>query len=50
MKEEKKSTETGAQLTPVESLSYDDLADKCRLLAGDCFEKEKQIKQLEILF
>ena len=47
MKDEKKSTETGAQLTPVESLSYDDLADKCRLLAGDCFEKEKQIKQLE---
>lgn len=47
MKEEKKSTETGAQLTPVESLSYDDLADKCRLLADDCLKKEKQIEQLE---
>ncbi len=47
MTDEKKSTETGAQLTPVESLSYDDLADKCRLLAGDCLKKEEQIKQLE---
>ena len=43
MKEEKKSTETGAQLTPVESLSYDDLAALCRTNANKIKDQSEKI-------
>ena len=50
MKEEKKSTETGAQLTPVKSLSYDDLAELCHANVRKIDEQSKKIdKQSEVL-
>ena len=50
MKEEKKSTETGAQLTPVESLSYDDLAELCSANVKQIADQSEEIRYYKDVF